>query len=489
MRTRKFLSLALVLVLCVGLLAVPALADDDEGKDEFVIQNGVLVDFKDNGEITRDVVIPWGVTMIGENAFAYKTGLISVSIPNSVTTIGEHAFSNCYKLTSVFLPEGLTTISTMAFRQCTNLREISFPSTVTSIESTAFSQCSSLTSVTIPEGMTTVSYSAFENCTSLTTVNLPQSLTTIEGSAFAGCSSLTGLVIPPNVTTISGGAFKNCTSLTSVVIPSGVTFLRSAFQGCSSLTDISIPHGFITIGGSTFKDCTSLQSITLPSTVQTILFRAFEGCTSLTSVTIPASVTSMYEDAFAGCPGVTIHGAAGSYAEGYAKQLNIPFVADQPAVLPTSTTTTVTTITTPTAQPSTQTVTVDGKPVQFAMYALNGGSVNYIRVRDLAALLNGTAAQFEVGWNGNVTLTAKTPYTGAKDEAPFNTEMSYTVYNQPTYVNGQAVNLDAIQITYNGGGYTYYKLRDLAQALGFNVGWSADKGVFVETDKPYSDKD
>ena len=139
----------------------------------------------------------------------------------------------------------------------------------------------------------------------------------------------------------------------------------------------------------------------------------------------------------------------------------------------------------PTAQPSTQAVTVDGKPVKFAMYALNGGSVNYIRVRDLAALLNGTAAQFEVGWDGKVVLTAKSPYTGSTDKAPFNTEMPYTVYAEPTYVSGAPVTLDAIQIEYHGGGYTYYKLRDLAQALGFNVGWSADKGVYVETAKPY----
>ncbi len=141
-----------------------------------------------------------------------------------------------------------------------------------------------------------------------------------------------------------------------------------------------------------------------------------------------------------------------------------------------------------TAYPSTQTVNVDGKAVQFAMYALKdqaGNPTNYIRVRDLAALLNGTAAQFEVGWNGKVTLATKTPYTGSTDKAPFSTEMSYTVYTEPTYVNGIPVTLDAIQITYNGGGYTYYQLRDLGENLGFNVGWSAEKGIFIETDKLY----
>lgn len=137
------------------------------------------------------------------------------------------------------------------------------------------------------------------------------------------------------------------------------------------------------------------------------------------------------------------------------------------------------------AAPSTQTVHVDGESVEFAMYALGGGSTNYIRVRDLAAILSGTAAQFEVGWDGNVTLTAGKPYTGATDKAPFYTDMPYTDYTAPTFVNGSAVNLEAIQIEYQGGGYTYYKLRDLAQALGFNVGWSTDRGVYVETGKPY----
>lgn len=37
----------------------------------------------------------------------------------------------------------------------------------------------------------------------------------------------------------------------------------------------------------------------------------------------------------------------------------------------------------------------------------------------------------------------------------------------------------------NGDGTNYIKLRDLGAALGFNVGWSVERGVFIETDKPY----
>jgi len=54
-------------------------------------------------------------------------------------------------------------------------------------------------------------------------------------------------------------------------------------------------------------------------------------------------------------------------------------------------------------------------------------------------------------------------------------------------VDDQAMPLTAFQV--QGGGYIYYQLRDLGKALGFNVGWSAGRGIFIETDKPDSDAD
>ena len=39
---------------------------------------------------------------------------------------------------------------------------------------------------------------------------------------------------------------------------------------------------------------------------------------------------------------------------------------------------------------------------------------------------------------------------------------------------------------YKIGDSNYFKLRDLGKALDFYVGWSADQGVYIETDKPYS---
>lgn len=145
-----------------------------------------------------------------------------------------------------------------------------------------------------------------------------------------------------------------------------------------------------------------------------------------------------------------------------------------------------------TAYPSTQTVDLDGKQMEFQMYALkddNGNPTNYVKVRDLALALNSTAAQFSVDWDGAVNLVAGAAYTanGNENSTPFSGERAYKIPTNPTNVNGAASDLQAIVLTDdNGGDYTYYQLRDLGRKLGFNVDWSAEKGVFIETDKPYS---
>ena len=71
-----------------------------------------------------------------------------------------------------------------------------------------------------------------------------------------------------------------------------------------------------------------MSSITIPDSVTSIGERAFWSCDRLTSITIPSSVTSIGEYALCGCEKLTIHAPAGSYAEQYAKENNIPYVAE-----------------------------------------------------------------------------------------------------------------------------------------------------------------
>ena len=62
--------------------------------------------------------------------------------------------------------------------------------------------------------------------------------------------------------------------------------------------------------------------------VVTIGTSAFERHSEITDITIPASVTTIAWFAFDGCTNMTIHAPAGSHAETYAKENNIPFVAE-----------------------------------------------------------------------------------------------------------------------------------------------------------------
>lgn len=55
------------------------------------------------------------------------------------------------------------------------------------------------------------------------------------------------------------------------------------------------------------------------------------------------------------------------------------------------------------------------------------------------------------------------------------------ISNQPVYVDGQRVYMTAYQI----GGNNYVKLRDIGEAVGFNVYWDG-ASVQVESDKPYT---
>ena len=135
--------------------------------------------FQNNNYVNGDVVIPssvtnnsttYSVTSIGEGAFSYCSGLISVTIPNSVTSIGDAAFYGCIGLTSVTIPNSVTSIGEAAFYGCSGLTSVTIPNSVTSIGEGAFSGCSGLTSVTIGNSVTSIGDYAFAWCISLTSI-------------------------------------------------------------------------------------------------------------------------------------------------------------------------------------------------------------------------------------------------------------------------------------------------------------------------------
>ena len=313
------------------------------------------------------ITIPDSVTTIEGYVFYGCRGLTSITIPDSVTSIGSSAFEGCSGLTSITIPDSVTSIEYSAFRGCSGLTSITIPDSVTFIRDGAFEGCSGLASInvdenntayqsedgiilfdkqktqlitclpqktgayTIPDSVTSIGYAAFEGCSGLTSITIPDSVTSIGYSAFYGCSGLTSITIPDSVTSIGGHAFCHafygCSGLTSITIPASVTSIgESAFGYCRGLTSITIPASVTSIGSSAFYGCSGLTSITIPDSVTSIGYSAFEGCSGLTSITIPDSVTSIGYSAFYDCPNLVIYGNAGSYAEQYATDNNIPFI-------------------------------------------------------------------------------------------------------------------------------------------------------------------
>ena len=193
-----------------------------------------IVDAFSGNTTVRSVVIPNGVTCIGDSAFYRCPNLSEVSIPGSVTTIGTSAFSECLSLRSIVIPEGVTTLEWGVFRRSTNLKEVTLPSTLQMMDMCVFYECRSLTSITLPDGIIRLDDYLFYGCSALTSVDLPQSLTRIGYHTFEGCSSLAELTLPPQLRTVDSTSFTGCHRLKNVSMSSAYTSIQQFLPpGCT----------------------------------------------------------------------------------------------------------------------------------------------------------------------------------------------------------------------------------------------------------------
>lgn len=138
-----------------------------------------------------------------------------VVIPNGVTSIGDHAFSGCRGLTSVTIPDSVTSIGDYAFSGCSSLKSIKIPTSVTSVGDGAFC-VSGLKSVTIPNSVANIEDRTFSDCWELVAAKIPNSVTNIGERAFAGCGKLTLVIGNGDNISIDPSAFEGCDRLASV---------------------------------------------------------------------------------------------------------------------------------------------------------------------------------------------------------------------------------------------------------------------------------
>ncbi len=304
--------------------------------------------------LSGDVVIPEGVTEIGDNAFMNYKGITSITIPDSVTEIGQSAFygsqiptvnlgsgvtkigQNAFKncawsvyikdidkffaiqgleyikkgidlyvngqlLSGEFeIPQGTTAFSTQILEGLHNVNGLNVPASVTSIE---FDGDVRLSSISVSENNTV--YSALDGILynkamtqiilvpflKASSISLPDSVVTIPLSAFSLCYELRTITVGEN-----NAAFASVDGILYNKAKTQIVAIPYAFYADT----LSLPEGLTEIPHGAFFD-NDICNIIIPDSVKVIGERAFESCSYLSGVTLGNGVESIGERAFANC--------------------------------------------------------------------------------------------------------------------------------------------------------------------------------------------
>lgn len=224
----------------------------------------------------RSVVVPEGVTYIGDNVFRNCSMLKDVTLPSTLKSIGSSCFYGT-KIENVVLPEGLTSLGNGAF-EGTRISEIVIPDSIEVLSSYVFSGCSRLTNIVLSKNLREIDRRAFFGCSNLKTIDLPKTLKVIGDYAFYSCSNLKAIDLPETLEKIGDSAFNS-----------------------SGLENVVLPEGLQTIGDLAFYYCQNLKTLVLPSTLYKSGDEIVNGCSKLQSVNclsiVPPSVTSSLLDA------------------------------------------------------------------------------------------------------------------------------------------------------------------------------------------------
>ncbi len=175
------------------------------------------------------LVIPEGITEIGNGIFCGVNQIKNVELPDSVTVIGEGAFKN---QDVEFIRMNYAGVNQKPERCKYKLY---------TIDEAGFN--SGIETINIPNGVTSIERSAFQGCISLRTIDIPESVKKIGQAAFLGCRSLEKVAIPEGVEYIEGSTFYLCDNLKEVQLPETVYKIGSfAFGSCTKLEEININH-------------------------------------------------------------------------------------------------------------------------------------------------------------------------------------------------------------------------------------------------------
>lgn len=229
------------------------------------------------------IIFPRGINVIEDGAFA-ASEISEVVIPEGVTEIGDYAFYGCPNLKSVVLPATLQTIGKGAFGNCPKLSDISLSQTrVTSLPDRCFAGDYALVSIDA-DGILSIGSEVF-SATGLTQLLLPQ-VTYLAPYALSGMDSLREVVINSSADFNQGTLMNNRMLVSIEGMPDDVPALFAAnctafipknalinasavgdyaFAGTSLPGEIYIGKHLTYISKDIFKDSAGLKEINAES--------------------------------------------------------------------------------------------------------------------------------------------------------------------------------------------------------------------------------
>ncbi len=241
--------------------------------NNFLISGTTLMQYRGNEE---RVVVPDGITVIGEKAFAGNEVVDRVILPDSVKEIREEAFADCLLLQTVYIQEGLEYLGKSAFENCVKLLRVELPESLTKIEKSAFNRCRKLNEVVFGSDIKEIGDLAFYACNSLKNVHFPEKLLSIGDMAFYKCFSLKEITLPKSLCKLGNNVFTASGIKSATVLCDLKECGTDIFSQCNKLSKLTFNEGVKHIGDKFAFRCPFLKYVDLPSTMEYIGRNAFE---------------------------------------------------------------------------------------------------------------------------------------------------------------------------------------------------------------------
>lgn len=225
------------------------------------------------GASTATVVIPdevdgLPVTRIGENAFAEKTGITSLTLPSGLTNIEDGAFDGCSGITSLVIPNTVVSINFVAFRGLTSCANLTFEAGGTSTLSlgqACFKSLGHEGTLTLPSRISSLANSTFGNVTKVSAYALNSD--NVSGNKV---SVVDGVLFSTEWGDKYLEAYPCADARTSYTVPSDVTKVRygAGLSYAKKLVTLNLSPGSsgIYFDGYSAENMTSLENLNFGGT-------------------------------------------------------------------------------------------------------------------------------------------------------------------------------------------------------------------------------